>query len=173
MILNVRTNMLKKRFLPNLSKIFLTGGFVSGIKRDRTDTFLYEFDQNSVPKLETLVLRGFIISAKELKILSDKLTSLQMTDFDILGSHGFTGNLSVLFTHCLPTLSTLIMSHCGLNSDDVHSLVQAEVEGKLPQLKHLDISENQTFKISDLFTDSAQWNQLTKFVTSVRKCSSC
>ena len=48
-------------------------------------------------------------------------------------------------------------------------LARANVEGKLPQLRHLDISHVSAFEqyeISDLFTHSAQWNQLTTFGTS-------
>ena len=41
----------------------------------------------------------------------------------------------------------------------MQSLARASVEGKLPQLRHLDISCNDE-EISDLFTHSAQWNQL-------------
>ena len=38
-------------------------------------------------------------------------------------------------------------------------MARANVEGKLPQLRHLDISWNPV-EISDLFTHSARWNQL-------------
>ena len=54
------------------------------------------------------------------------------------------------------------MSHCRLNSQDIQSLARVNVEGKLPQLRHLDISDyEQKFEISDLFAHSSQWNQLT------------
>ena len=58
------------------------------------------------------------------------------------------------------------MDDCSLNSGDLQSLAKAEAKGKLPQLKHLDISFNRNVEISDLFTHSARWNQLTTFVTS-------
>ena len=43
---------------------------------------------------------------------------------------------------------------------------QANVEGSLPQLKHLDISGRQELEINYLFTDSIQWNQLTTLGTT-------
>ena len=57
-------------------------------------------------------------------------------------SSGITGHLSILLDHSFPSLNSLILSNCGLNSQDLCSLAQASVEGRLPQLKHLDISEN-------------------------------
>ena len=48
----------------------------------------------------------------------------------------------------------------------MQSLARANVEGKLPQLEHLDISGYQNFEISDLFTHSTEWNQLTTLETA-------
>ena len=58
------------------------------------------------------------------------------------------------------------MIDCELISEDLQSLARANVEGKLPQLRHLDIRGNEWYKISNLFTHSAQWNQLTTLATS-------
>ena len=79
-----------------------------------------------------------------------------------------TGILSVLFTHSFPRLNSLILRFCVLNANDLQSLARANVEGKLPQLRHLDISKNNDVKISDLFTHSAQWNQLKALDTADR-----
>ena len=104
----------------------------------------------------------------DLKILNDKLTSLQVTTLNLSDSHGFTGNLSVLFTYGLPKLTTLILRSRDLNSDDLQRLAKAEAEGKLPQLEHLDTSGYgyNNVQIDNLFTHSAQWNQLTTITTS-------
>ena len=150
-ILQCLNNMLKQEFLPNLSNLFVQAN------SDKMETFLHELESNSISKLEKLTLRGFIMSAEDLKIFSHKLTSLQVTELD-LWHNCFTGNFSALFTNSLPQLNTLILNSCDLNSDSVQSLARANVQGKLPQLKHLDIS--------DLFTNSAQWNQLTSLGTS-------
>ena len=129
---------------------------------DTLDTFLDELDPHKTVKLGKLKLNH--ISAEGLEILSEKL-AVRLTELD-LASSGFTGRLSVLFTHSFPTLNTLKLSECELNSDDLQSLARANVEGKLPQLRHLDISENNDVKICDLFTHSAQWNQLTTLKAS-------
>ena len=129
--------------------------------RIKLDTFLHGFDSIHTAKLEKLALQEFTISAEELEILSKKLTSVQLTELDLTDSSGFTGSLSALFTHSFPRLDTLKLNDCNLNSNDLQSLARANVEGKLPQLRHLDISFNNDVEISDLFTHSAQWNQLT------------
>ena len=74
-------------------------------------------------------MKEFTISADDLKILSYKLTFLHVTELDLCDSRGLTGSLSVLFTHSLPTLNTLIMH--DLNSYDVQSLAKAGAEGKI------------------------------------------
>ena len=154
-------NVLKQGFLPNLSELDVSLGNPSQIQ-----TFLNDFDPNHTAKLEKLRLWGFNISTEELEILSEKLTVIQLTELDLSVIFGLTGRLSVLFTHRFPTLNTLILNWCQLNSDDIQSLARANVEGKLPQLRHLDILNNNDVKICDLFTHSAQWNQLTTFLTS-------
>ena len=150
--------MLKQGFLPKLSKPFVSG-LIGRREIIRLDTFVDEFDPNHTARLETLALRYFTISTEEVEILSEKLTSIRLTELDLSHSSGFTGNLSVLFTHSLPTLNTLILNLCLLNSNDLQSLARANVEGKLPQLRHLDISHNLDDTINNLFTHSTQWNQ--------------
>ena len=155
-------NILTKGILPNLSKLSVTAEHRS---RVRLHNFLGTFDPDQTVKLEKLALRYFILSSEEMDRLCEKLASIQLTELD-LSSSGFTFNLSVLFTHIFPRLNKLIMSHCGLNANDLQSLARANVEGKLPQLRHLDISTNSGFNISDLFTHSAHWDQLTTLETS-------
>ena len=148
-------DVLKQGFLPKLSKLFVSG-LIGRREIIRLDTFVDEFDPNHTARLETLALRYFTISAEEVEILSEKLTSIRLTELDLSHSSGLTGNLSVLFTHSLPTLNTLILNLCLLNSNDLQSLALANVEGKLPQLRHLDISHNLDDTINNLFTHSTQ-----------------
>ena len=90
-------DVLKQGFLPNLSQLELDAMQIE------LDTFLREFDLNHTGKLQKLALQSFIISAEELGILSEKLTSVQLTELGLSCSSGLTGNLSVLFTHSFPT----------------------------------------------------------------------
>ena len=156
--------ILKKGNLPNLSHLSIK------VPTEYTDSvslqiFLDEFDPAQIAKLEKLTFWQFTISAVDLEILSEKLAAIRLTELDLSDSSGFTGNLSTLFTHSFLTLNTLILVACELNSSDLLSLARANVECKLPQLRHLDISRNHE-EISDLFTHSAQWNQLTTLTTS-------
>ena len=155
-------NILKKGKVPNLTELDISGKFRDKV---RLGKFLDELDPYKAIKLVKLALTSFIISAEELGILSEKLTDIQLTELGLSYSSGLTGNLSVLFTHSFPRLNTLILSGCGLNATDLQNLARASVEGKLPQLRHLNISHNGE-NIRALFTHSAQWNQLKTLVTS-------
>ena len=151
--------------LPLLSEFFLPDS--TQVPRIRLDTFLCVFNPNHITKLEKLVLAKFKISDRDLEILSEKLTDVQLSKLRIMASSGsgLTGSLSLLFKHSFPTLTTLTLWSCKLNSDDLLALSQASAEGKLPQLRDLDISENNTLKISDFFTNSVKWNQLKTLTT--------
>ena len=95
------------------------------------------------------------------------MSSDRLTELILHASSGFTGSLSVLFTNSFLRLNTLILGWCELNANDLQSLARANVEGKLPQLRHLNISDKNLYnKISDLFTHSAKWNQLTTLGTT-------
>ena len=155
--------ILKKGNLPNLSQLSIT------VLTQYTDSvslqiFLDEFDPAQIAKIEKLTFQQFTISAVDLEILSEKLTAIRLTELDLSDSFGFTGNLSALFTNSFLRLNTLKLRYCGLNANDLQSLARANVEGKLPQLRHLDISRNDE-EISDLFAHSAQWNQLRTLTT--------
>ena len=41
-----------------------------------------------------------------------------------------------------PSLTNLLLSGCLLGPQDFSNLAQASVNGKLPELKHLDVSHN-------------------------------
>ena len=82
---------------------------------------------------------------------------------------GFEGNLSVLLRHSFPSLNSLVLSDCGLNSQDLCSLAQASVEGRLPQLRHLDISRNTDVHFHEMFQASCTWDKLLKLnITEIR-----
>ena len=86
----------------------------------------------------------------------------QLKKLNIRESLGITGNLSALLRHTFPSLNSLILRRCGLNSQDLCSLAQASVEGRIPQLRDLDISENRDICLDDMFQASCIWNQLLR-----------
>ena len=53
---------------------------------------------------------------------------------------------------------------CGLSSQDIRSLAEASVKGRIPELKHLDISQNIMFKndLDKLFDLKCEWETLVR-----------
>ena len=75
----------------------------------------------------------------------------------------FFEGLSSLFRENdrLPHLERLTLVDCGLSKQDVRSLAQASVECRLPNLKHLDLSENEQIDGSrHLFDLNCRWDSL-------------
>ena len=81
---------------------------------------------------------------------------------DISHSSGVTGTLSILLCHSFPSLNSLVLSDCGLNSQDLHSLALASVKDRLPVLRYLNISKNGDLVdgCENLFSSNAQWKKL-------------
>ena len=100
-------------------------------------------------------MNGFICSPLHLNTAAISAQSSEVTKLDISHSSGISGALSILLCHSFPLLETLILSDCGLNSDDLSNLAQADVEGRLPELKHLDLSDNEAIR--------GQWRHFFSF----------
>ena len=131
-----------------------------------SDSFVPDFDPTHTPLLEKLTLKRFLTSADQLSVLSRKLTRLRLHYLDITESSNVKGSLSKLFALRFPTLHSLVLRDCGLNSEDFRSLAQSNAQGKLPRLKHLYISMNEKVDISQsLFSHSVKWNQLLTLST--------
>ena len=130
-------DILREDKLPNLSALVVhTSPFKESMEFDR---FACEFDPKHLQKLENLLLQGFIVSSEGMKTLCQKLPYWQLRKLNMSESQGMTGNLSALLTQSFPRLNTLILRSCHLSSEDIETLVQTNVKGKLPELKHLDI----------------------------------
>ena len=86
----------------------------------------------------------------------------QLTMLDISHSSGISGTLSILSCHSFLSLNTLILSDCGLNLLDLNSLAKVSAKGSLPELKHLDVSENDGLKgqVRYLFEHGCKWEKL-------------
>ena len=80
--------------------------------------------------------------------VSESLRSLNLSTLDFSENQRISGNLSELFSHCFPSLHTLILCRCALQTSDVRSMAKARREARLPQLRHLDISFNSHLKFS-------------------------
>ena len=110
--------------------------------------------------LKSLILHNCITDSSDLSMIARIVSDRRLHKLDISHSSNITGNLSVLLCQNFRSLNSLILCDCGLNSQDLCSLAQASVKGRLPKLKHLDISENRRICITDLFSSSCKWGQL-------------
>ena len=144
--------------LPNLSALSVYALRTLG-------KFLDEFDLDQVEKLEKLSFEHFTTSSQESQLLCVKIPHLQLRELNLSYSRSMTRTLYILFANSFRRLNTLKLKSCYLSSKDLRTLCQANVEGKLPQLRQLDISDSQKYEICDLFTHSARWNQLTTLCT--------
>ena len=85
-----------------------------------------------------------------------------LSQFGLTSCSFFKGNLSSLILHSFPQLTTLILSNCGLNSEDLANLNQAKAKGRLPLLNHLNISGNELHltEFRCFFDGVCTWNKL-------------
>ena len=143
---------------PNLSKL----GF-SKIPLDFTKLELYK-----LTSLTWLSLHGCIHGSKPLPILAANLSYRALSFLDITDSQDVSGKLSMLLCQKFRTLTTLILRRCNLNCQDFSSLARANVEGRLPELRYLDVSLNNS-KIQSLFTHGSSWNKLSSIDVSDRE----
>ena len=61
------------------------------------------------------------------------------------GNPDVGGKLDRLLCSHFPTLDTLLMRNCGLKPCDMSSVGEASVNGRLPKLSALDVSNNLLF----------------------------
>ena len=97
-----------------------------------------------LPRVRRLALSGFIYSREQLEDLAQKVVKWNLEYLYIASDEcdiKIEGNLSVLLRHMLPSLETLMLDDCELNSDDIRSLTEAREQGRLPKLKRLDLSK--------------------------------
>ena len=97
------------------------------------------------PKLNSLIAQFCCLNWRDLRSLAaanvaGKLPCL--TTLDLSRNPHITGFISILLTHCFPHLTVLILRNCQLTEKDSSSIQQANADGKIPQLKLLDISQN-------------------------------
>ena len=112
--------------------------------------------------LTHLALQRFICSVHHLYMVTKTRCLTSLLKLDISHSAGISGCLSILLCHSFPELQTLILSDCGLNSKDLSGIAQACVKGRLPELNHLDLSENlkTQSQVKYLFEHNSTWQQL-------------
>ena len=146
------TYLFKERRLPNLTYLLISPApneMQGGL----------QLLPETIPRLEAFKLSHFRLVLNKFRASLEQQT-LQV--LDISHCSGFEGNLSCLLSETFPSLNTLRVQNCGLNSQDLRSLSSASVDGRLPELKHLDISRNLTCAgyLGSLFDRGCRWSDL-------------
>ena len=113
----------------------------------------------TIPKVKSFKLSHCRLFMNKFRASIEQWT-LQV--LDISRCSGIEGNLSCLLIETFPCLCTLRLSSCCLNSQDLSSLSSASVDGRLPELKHLDVSRNLACAghLESLFDWGCRWNDL-------------
>ena len=100
---------------------------------------------NVLPLLRSLIVTYCRLNKDDLRSLgvaNEKGRLPELKFLDISDNKVYVANLSLLLSAEFRSLQGLIVRNCGLNEDDLVSLARANAAGKLPELRHLDISEN-------------------------------
>ena len=152
---------------------YRTIGLCDAIKMNKFQSLTFlEIRTNTLSQAETATESLFLDQLSKLQILYTHNCILRnnveikmntsLSEIGISSSEDAKGNLSALTIHSFQLLRTLILSDFWLSSQNLSSLAQAKARGKLPLLKHLDISKNK-LSLSDfvcLFNESCTWNEL-------------
>ena len=104
------------------------------------------------PLLHRLILNvDDIYNENNLKTIARANAEGKLPNLSIQDRSGSSveGCLYLLLTGIFPSLTTLILSNCGLKAEDLTSLAEASEQGRLPELRHLDISWNKSNNILD------------------------
>ena len=136
------TTVINESKLPNLVALHL----------NRVVGDLNSLQEEEVPHLNSLTLYKFETRPHEmlLKCLASKVSTWKLEKLDISHNREVGGTLYILAsgTLSLPVLSSLIVTDCRLNKGDLWSLGVANEKGRLPELKYLDISDNEEYGVS-------------------------
>ena len=111
-----------------------------------------------VPTVSDLALNHFSLEANFNRIAESPCVH-NLTRMNLSHCSGIRGNLAMLLSPEFPSLISLILSGCVLGSQDFSHLAEASVTGKLPELKHLDVSHNMG-ELEGLFEYFCKWERL-------------
>ena len=136
-----------------------------GLSLQRENNLPNRFGENSVRSLtgvESLALHSCISNHDDLTTMIRHTSLRRLSYLDISRSLGIAGNLCILLRDRFPSLNTLILSNCELNTNDLRSLADANMEGRLPRLRHLDVSKNEKIDkcLDNLFPRLCVWRKI-------------
>ena len=146
--------------VPNLTHLNISFLEISNEIPDSTEELIRT--SLDFPPLNHLSLNRFVTSPANAHNVALSARNSEVTKLDISHSSGLTGILSVMLREHFPFLTNLVVSDCGLNLDDLKSLAEASSEGRLSELKHLDLSDNEAIsgQCRHLFSFGQKWTGL-------------
>ena len=102
---------------------------------------------NVLPSLRSLIVTDCWLHTDDLRSLGEanekgRLPELKYLDISDNKNYNITGNMSSLLSAEFRSLQGLIVRDYWLNEGDLLDLARANAAGKLPELRHLDISKN-------------------------------
>ena len=181
-------DLIRECLIPNLNSL---GVFMN--EQDLSQSYWsfikLHLDLCNMKSLHSIILHNYVADPScsiltEIGKLSPQLQKLDISHFRMKKQRAFykkfvtrltprlqhfKGNLPLSLRHSFPSLNSLILSDCGLNSQDLFSLAQTSVEGRLPQLRYLDISHNLEINVDDIFQASCTWGELLKLnITGIK-----
>ena len=109
-----------------------------------------------LPKLQYLIFQHCLGPLRKIEFAE------KLREIDISHSRSVTVELSALLSSPFPSLNTLALSNCGLNAANLSFLSQCGVEGTLPVLRNLDVSNNPDCvgQIGHLFDGVCMWKKI-------------
>ena len=111
-----------------------------------------------LPTVSDLALNHFSLEA-DFSMLAQAPVVQNLTSLNLSHCSGIRGNLAMLLSQEFPSLTSLILSGSVLGSQDFSHLAEASVNGKLPELKYLDVSHN-LGELEGLFGYFCRWERL-------------
>ena len=163
-------SLLNSNNLPRLTQLsFFMRSHVEKCKMEMVPSEGQQSDSELPPvnlsALTFLSLQKFVNAKWDLvaAALSAKFSTVQK--LDISHSSHITGKLIKLVDYRFRSLKALILSNCGLDFRDLRSLSEASARSKLPELRHLDLSQNSDIQgqLKNLFFSEERWSNLLFF----------
>ena len=117
---------------------------------------------DTLDHLVNLSLRKCLASHDHVSFFCDSLKLHKICKLDLSRTPALSGIMGVLLANPFPWLANLHLGNCGLQESDLSSLAIACNKDKIPQMKHLDISDNPDLYhcLNAFFENKCTWNQL-------------
>ena len=137
---------LNAQNLPNITSL--------GVHLNLFKARLKKFSLAKLPGVKSLVLSHCYLHPDSL-VYSINLTELVIQSCEDVAKH-----LDTLLEQTIPSLEILVLNDCELDAHNLYRLAEASQAGRLPNLRHLDLSDNKQKHLKHLFENPYALNEL-------------